>query len=201
MKVSSRQTIGRDGHRFLGLSGSSAKAVLSPYFQRTLSGNMREKAPDRNIKLFLTSMAYKVVFGGIQNDSPLVSALVNIVDTSTGNDTWPILIDLAGADVADAATLRAAIISKTITFASTVLSLTLVAGDFVFPFDAVSIPGAPQAAIADAPTDAVTNYNIVTTLLGALTSAVNTANAKQNDIATKLNTLKSELVALGFIHS
>lgn len=58
---------------------------------------------------------------------------------------------------------------------------------------------APQAAIANAPADAVTNYNIVTTLLGTLTSAVNAANTKQNDIATKLNTLLAELRTLNII--
>lgn len=51
----------------------------------------------------------------------------------------------------------------------------------------------PQTHIADAdtdaPDDAITNYNVVTTLLGALTSAVNAANAKQNTIATNLNDL------------
>jgi hypothetical protein len=63
------------------------------------------------------------------------------------------------------------------------------------------LKNAPQAAIANAPADATTNYNTVTTLLGALTGAVNTANAKQNDIATKLNTLLAELRTLGLISS
>lgn len=57
----------------------------------------------------------------------------------------------------------------------------------------------PQAAISDAPADAVTNYNVVTTLLGTLTGALNTANTKQNDIANKLNTLLSELRAAKII--
>lgn len=60
---------------------------------------------------------------------------------------------------------------------------------------------APQAAIANAPADAVTNYNTVTTLLGAVTGAVNDANTKQNQIATKLNSLLSELRTLGLIAS
>lgn len=58
---------------------------------------------------------------------------------------------------------------------------------------------APQSAITDAPADATTNYNILTTLLGTLTSAVNTANTKQNDIATRFNTLLAELRTLGLI--
>lgn len=62
-----------------------------------------------------------------------------------------------------------------------------------------TLAGAPQASVSDAPADAVTNYNIVTTLLGAVTSAVNTANTKQNQIATQLNSLLSELRTLGVI--
>lgn len=58
---------------------------------------------------------------------------------------------------------------------------------------------APQAAITDCPADAVTNYNVVTTLLGGLTGAVNTANTKQNQIATQLNALLAELRTLGLI--
>lgn len=63
------------------------------------------------------------------------------------------------------------------------------------------LANAPQAAIANAPADATTNYNTITTLLGALTGAVNTANTKQNDIATRLNSLLSELRTLGLIAS
>lgn len=62
-----------------------------------------------------------------------------------------------------------------------------------------TLAGTPQAAISDSPADATTNYNIVTTLLGTLTSAVNTANTKQNAIAVQLNTLLSELRTLGVI--
>lgn len=57
----------------------------------------------------------------------------------------------------------------------------------------------PGAAITDAPADAVTNYNVLTTLLGTLTGAVNEANAKQNDIAEKLNTLLAHLRTAGII--
>lgn len=64
---------------------------------------------------------------------------------------------------------------------------------------APKLVAAPQAAIANAPADAVTDYNVLTTLLGTLTGAVNTANTKQNDIATKLNTLLAELRTLGLI--
>lgn len=68
-------------------------------------------------------------------------------------------------------------------------------------FAPAGLANAPQAAIANAPADAVTNYNTVTTLLGGLTGAVNTANSKQNDIATKLNALLTELRTLGLISS
>lgn len=56
-----------------------------------------------------------------------------------------------------------------------------------------------QAHIVAAPADAVTNYNVVTTLLGGLTGAVNTANTKQNDIATKLNAVIAALEANGIL--
>lgn len=67
------------------------------------------------------------------------------------------------------------------------------------PSAAYALSSAPQPAIADCPADAVTTYNVITTLLGSLTGAVNTANTKQNDIATKLNTLFSELRTLKII--
>lgn len=63
------------------------------------------------------------------------------------------------------------------------------------------LAGAPFAAIADSPADATTNYNVVTTLLGGLTGAVNTANTKQNAIAVQLNMLLAELRTAGIIHS
>lgn len=47
--------------------------------------------------------------------------------------------------------------------------------------------------VSAAPADATTNYNVVTTLLGSLTGAVNTANTKQNDIATRLNAVMTWL--------
>lgn len=57
----------------------------------------------------------------------------------------------------------------------------------------------PGAHIANAPADAVTNYNVVTTLLGSVTGAVNTANAKQNDIATKVNAIIAVLQENGLL--
>lgn len=79
-------------------------------------------------------------------------------------------------------------------------SYTLSASDISWTPNAVAgLTNAPQAAIADAPADAKTDYNVVTTLLGTLTSAVNTSNTKQNDIATKLNSLFAKLRTLGLI--
>lgn len=77
-------------------------------------------------------------------------------------------------------------------------SYSMTAADIIFaaPTGLHALPG---AAIVNAPADAVTNYNVLTTLLGSLTGAVNTANTKQNDIATKLNTLLSELRTIGII--
>lgn len=65
----------------------------------------------------------------------------------------------------------------------------------------LAVVGDQQAAISDAPADAVTNYNVVTTLLGTLTGAVNTANAKQNQIATQLNLVLAALREHGLIAS
>lgn len=69
-------------------------------------------------------------------------------------------------------------------------SYSLTAADIVHNISPTAfMNNAPQAAIADCPADAVTNYNVITTLLGSLTGAVNAANTKQNEIATKLNSL------------
>lgn len=46
-----------------------------------------------------------------------------------------------------------------------------------------------RPAASDVATNNPTNYNVVTTLLGTLTSAVNAANANQNDIGVKVNVL------------
>lgn len=48
----------------------------------------------------------------------------------------------------------------------------------------------------NAPTDAPTDLNAITTLLGALTGQVNAANTKQNAIATNLNGLAEKFNTL-----
>jgi len=101
------------------------------------------------------------------------------------------------------ASLKSSIQTAVLSRAS-IQSYSLTASDIVYAvpsFTPDAISAAPQAAIANAPADAVTNYNVLTTVLGTLTGAVNTANAKQNEIATKLNTLLSELRTLEIIES
>lgn len=61
----------------------------------------------------------------------------------------------------------------------------------------------PSAHISDGATNAATNaptdYNVITTLLGTLTSEVNSANARYNDLATKYNDLAAK-VNMKFAH-
>lgn len=95
--------------------------------------------------------------------------------------------------------LRNAIVTEVLAYATS-QSYSMTADDVVTTISPTGfLQNAPQAAIADCPADAVTNYNVVTTLLGSLTGAVNTANTKQNDIATRLNSLFAELRTLKII--
>lgn len=115
-------------------------------------------------------------------------------------------IEVAGIDAGYDETMtgpeiRASVVSAVLVYAG-LQSYSLSAEDVLGPLSALVPAGlseAPGAAIADAPADAVTDYNTITTLLGALTGAVNTANGKQNEIATKLNALLAELRTLGLI--
>lgn len=59
---------------------------------------------------------------------------------------------------------------------------------------------APGAHQSNAATNAPTNLNPLTQLLGALTTQVNDTNAKQNDIATKLNAVIAILIANGLMN-
>lgn len=103
--------------------------------------------------------------------------------------------------VSDTAGLILATEAVILDYANNTQSYGISAADFIWVANTgpKGLTTAPQAAITNAPADAVTNYNVVTTLLGSLTGALNTANTKQNDIATKLNTLLSELRTLGLI--
>lgn len=172
-------------------------SVSSPYFQTT---ETRKGHTGGNIRLFPDHM--KAILNNYTfHTSPSIGTSVNVGffngATFVANDIVPIL----GVNF-DTDDLPAAVTAAIIAWASTNSYGTLTATD-VIGVDYLKIPSglanAPQAAIADAPADATTNYNTVTTLLGALTGAVNTANTKQNDIATRLNSLLSELRTLGLI--
>lgn len=127
--------------------------------------------------------------------NPAIPEITEVADLDVYLDT-PV-------NVTDKASLISAVQTKILGYASA-QSYSLTAADIIgLPIftGPMGLANAPQAAIADAPADAVTNYNVVTTLLGSLTSAVNTANSKQNDIATKLNSLFAELRTLGLIQT
>lgn len=200
-----------DTHGVLHLSGSEdgsvvrTRGILSPYFQMA---DMREKAPDRDTHKILVLMAKKAIVVSLFNyrngDDYLINPTVNFYEdsTSTNIETWdsadPVLLTQAhtAADITTA-------ITNLILARSTVQGYGISASDISWligtPMNSSAMANAPQAAITDAPDDAVTNYNTVTTLLGTLTGAVNDSNTKQNEIAAKLNTLLAELRTLGLI--
>lgn len=141
----------------------------------------------------------KVFVSSIQYSNGAVA--VRVLSTLANGTTYSTLgldMDMSSPAVTDVAGFKARAIAAILDY-STANSLGLVEGDILFPDFFPGLVNAPQAAIADAPADATTNYNVLTTLLGTLTGAVNTANTKQNDIATKLNTLLAELRTLGLI--
>lgn len=123
-------------------------------------------------------------------------AQATIIDAGAIVVASVVAVDLTG--VTDRASYKTALKNALDGFASG-SSLTIT----VYVVDGATFPdgltGAPKAAIADAATNAPTNLNVLTTLLGTLTGEVNATNAKQNDLATKFNTLKAELAALGLI--
>lgn len=127
------------------------------------------------------------------------------IDTNTYASTYLFNVSTKDYDTADA--IRSAIWNQIATYATGTLGYSSFTTADIFDLTNSPLPtkiatlnsGIPQAAIADAPADAVTNYNTVTTLLGALTGAVNSANTKQNDIATRLNSLLAELRTLGIL--
>jgi hypothetical protein len=54
-------------------------------------------------------------------------------------------------------------------------------------------------SINDAATNAPTDLNVLTTLLGTLTGEVNATNSKQNDLASKFNSLLDRLESQGIL--
>lgn len=141
---------------------------------------------------------------GVQGDGPSLDVLIEIINNGVSNGLDVATFDPSG--ITTPAGYDAAVMAAAAAYAST-NGLSSVIKCYTTPSDlsALGIPAgmvhAPQAAIADSPADATTNYNTITTLLGALTGAVNTANTKQNAIATQLNTLLAELRTLGLITS
>lgn len=201
------QTRDTHGTSYLLGSGDSrlrSQGVLSPFFQLKHRSVMKEKLSgrtwllptSRDIRISITMKAIVGYLGNIQTGSPQVNISIAYEDGS-GNfsgGSWDVDISTAHSFEDIRQLVNAVVIANA--------PSTITADDIQVPFLSpayAALRNAPQAAIANAPADAVTNYNTITTLLGALTGAVNAANTKQNDIATKLNSLLSELRTLGLI--
>lgn len=73
-------------------------------------------------------------------------------------------------------------------------SYTMVASDIVYVIPNF-ITANKSANVTNAPADAPTNLNVITTLLGTLVGEVNSTNSKQNEIASKLNSVLACLKA------
>lgn len=191
MKIlQSKQTIGRHAHGSLCLLGlnNSKQCLVSPYFQTVAS--TREEAPSRDIKSSLNYMDFLIDSWGASGGNPY--AVVSWWNSSNVFQNSAIIFMVFGDIRANglSATVTAAINDYATTNSITVASIKALPG---------VLQGAPQAAVANAPADAITNYNTITTLLGAVTGAVNTANDKQNQIGAQLNSLLAELRTLGVI--
>lgn len=187
------QTTAALAQGLLSLPGSryhlhaSMKVIPSPYFQTT---DPRKEAPGRDTHQSLTSMDFLIDSMGVSGGNPyIVLSWWNSSNVFQSSDI--VFLTMANIKASGvSATVTTAVNAYAATNSLTVSSIRNLPQ---------TLSGMPQGAIADAPADAVTNYNTVTTLLGAVTGAVNTANTKQNDIATKLNTLFAELRTLGVI--
>lgn len=183
----------RDAHR--GLFPSA----LSPYFHTT---DMREEDSEGNIRTIEIPMIKAFIFG-YQPAGTTISAQVLLKDSDnvyTGCISLPLTVSTSDSDAAIREDVGALLATFCTTYSIPEPESVEWITDEVTPGDIPSgLANAPQAAITNAPADAVTNYNTITTLLGTVTGAVNTANTKQNEIAAKLNTLLSELRTLGLI--
>lgn len=156
-----RQTTARQGLGVLRLPVSGA--ILSPYCQRK---NTEQIGAGRNTKSFLKYMDFFIDSIGVSGGNPY--AVISWWNSSNVFQSSDIVF-MTWADVKAnglGATIVAAVNAYGTTNSITVSSIKGIPG---------TVSGAPQAAIADAPADATTNYNTITTLLGALTGAVNTA--------------------------
>jgi len=188
-----------DGHRGLYLPVSDTSrtgGILSPYFQHS-DADHRKVGTGRDTKLFLITMANKVLVSTISYSSGVGNYRASVV-YDDGSTITPVAIDLSTAhlDGLSAKQIMDSVNSDIIADAAG-RSITIVAADIRWlPFALATLANAPQAAIGAAATNAPTNLNVLTTLLGTLTGEVNATNAKQNDLATKFNTLVSELQTL-----
>lgn len=140
--------------------------------------------------------------GWAQGANDSIAAVGSFVDTSGGGSfLTPVFTTSFYATSADATAI--ATINKVradiVTEAGNRAYTGFTTNDIEDLATANSLPLAPQAAVSDCPADAVTNYNVITTLLGSLTGAVNTTNTKQNQIATQFNSLLAELRTLKII--
>lgn len=177
----------------MGLSLPVLAGVISPYFPLNNTG--------RDLKLIPKIMVTKVFVSGYTLAGGGVAPICIFTDSSNNIEAIePVPVSLSG--ITDSTAYQNACKAAILTYA-TGQSYSVPGASSIQFLSTAQVPSAlinaPQASIADAPADAVTNYNVVTTLLGALTSAVNSANTKQNDIATKLNSLLGELRTLGLI--
>lgn len=183
-----RQTLASHTSETLRLSGS----VRSPYFRRN---------PDSVKHLALSYMKAAIVgFSNLQNgDDVLCNVQVNFFNESTNQ-----LVELyeSGSVVLTVNTwadVRARIETIVMDRASA-QSYGISASDIIWVVGN-KVDVVTGAHIADAATNAPTNLNVITTLLGTLTGEVNATNTKQNDLATKFNTLLDRLEASGLLAS
>lgn len=140
-------------------------------------------------KLFLTTMDALIV--GVYIISGVPNIAVSFYDTSAHTYSSTQILPMSEADIAAngyEATVEATINAYA---AGNSFSVTKFMGGIP-----AGLKNAPQAAIADSTTNLTTNYNLVSGVLG-LATGLNSANTAQNDMATKLNTLLSELRTLG----
>lgn len=191
MHTTRYQTTASRSNGILRLVGSQ----VSPFFPTVAS--TRDQAPIRNIHLFLKIMDILVADFYVVSGVPEI--VVALYDSSTGVFQSFQILPMTWSDVKAnglGATALVAINAYATTNSFSVGTIQWFGGN-----TPSGLTGSPQAAIADCPADATTNYNTITTLLGAVTGAVNTANTKQNQIATQLNSLLAELRTLGLIHA
>lgn len=109
----------------------------------------------------------------------------------------PVTVDIPLSSITDVPSIISQIDGKVAQFV-TDNSLETLSG-VLHPLDYGALANIPGAHIGDAATNAPTNLNVLTTLLGTLTGEVNATNAKQNDLATKFNTLLDRLEAAGIL--